>query len=386
MSNYHPSYVDDVPVKISERYKPPPEISLPNKLVQCLHKCSKSDDSTSYDFGLEKKILCKTLEWKNIQIKEKNERQERIRLRDQERLRKIEAEHKQKLNQVSYPSTDDLNSMSDEENETTPQKIEPRIQKQQNFDSILVPTVILRDSPVTVSANPNGFKKTHQKKHSSGKIDYSYFENANSNPFDNMEMKTINDLDILAEIWKPKMTSDVSNLERDNSSESDSDKTVNNNSRMQEQPINYPVQSQPQQNYGNFYNYPGNFQAGQYNYYQQQQNYQQFYPNSNQSQTYAPQFTYPSNYQQNINNNTIISDNIVNKDVYNYASPYYQQMAQPKLEQEQISQSKSKSVPDIVKELNDELNNCEMRRVRNNSQTVQARKDDGESLCGIFSA
>jgi hypothetical protein len=270
---------------------------------------------------------------------------------------------------------------SDEELETIAHKVksvvpeEPKIQ--QKFDSILVPTVIMRDSPITLPGNPStiGIKKTHQKKHSSGKIDFSYFENSNSNPFDNMEMKTMNDLDILAEILKPTMISEQ-NLERDNSSESDSDKTVNNNTKKEPQQIQHHFQQQQQQNYGNFYNYP----PGQYNYYQQQ-NYQ-FYPpssqnhNQSQNQTYAPQFTYqPSHYQQNINNNTIISDNSVNS----YGIPYYQQMAQPKLEQEQISSCKSKSVPDIVKELNDELNNCEKRRVRNNSQTVQSREhEDGE--------
>lgn len=258
------SYIDGVPVKISERYKPPPKISLPQKIVQCLAEChNAADDRPSpadeYDFQAEHNHQRQAAAWKNARREERYARRQRQHQRQVDRQREHDERQKQKLTAVSYPSADELSSGDDDEDttnndaddartednhsttaatsslattssglttaETTPQshQEEPpssnQSHQQPRFDTILMPTImpLVGGHP---ARNPSDSNWSFAAKlaadreaapSSTGtaaggstvswsKINWSDFENDTSSPFDNIELKSINDLDILAQV------------------------------------------------------------------------------------------------------------------------------------------------------------------------------------------
>uniref|UniRef100_A0A182NZF3 UBA domain-containing protein n=1 Tax=Anopheles epiroticus TaxID=199890 RepID=A0A182NZF3_9DIPT len=272
MSHSPPNYMDGVPVKISERFKPPPKIVLPQGVVNRLNQYDVGQvlHDSCYDGELEDTVLKRITEWKAVKERERYERKVRLQIREQERVRMIEAEQKRKLNQISYPNTDELSSASDdndvegegpaaarvvangsdddyeeENDESAPSgSSDERTTQAKPFDhmsqlsSILVPTVIRDTVPSAVdapasypnllakatnttttttiipktemAASPNttfgGNNNYNNNNNNYNKINYSDFENDTSSPFDNMELRTINDLDILAQVLKQNAT------------------------------------------------------------------------------------------------------------------------------------------------------------------------------------
>lgn len=243
MSQSPPNYMDGVPVKISERFKPPPKITLPqsviNRLAQVEHGGALRA-AIGYEFELEETVLKRITEWRAVKEKERNDRDERIRLKEQERARLTDEVQKRKLNQISYPNTNDLSSASEGEDEASEENdeslpsgsSEEQVHKNQTpvvvssgavqhshmnmFDTILMPTVLPEVAAAMISATdkiidsgtPLNFsipKNTNFLNNNNSivynKINYSDFENDTSSPFDNMELKTINDLDILAQVY-----------------------------------------------------------------------------------------------------------------------------------------------------------------------------------------
>lgn len=181
--------MDDVPMFITRKLYPPPEVDIPEDLVQIFNKDSNelSSDSQSYDFTLENYVCTKISEWvRNTEI-EKMNRDERIRVRELEKARENEERHKQLLTAVQY---DDLSSGEDEDI-PEPAEIKTVLQPQShiNFDTILQPTIV--PSQVNNSSPATSCSKL---------LNYSDFETIESSPFDNVELKTINDLDILAQV------------------------------------------------------------------------------------------------------------------------------------------------------------------------------------------
>uniref|UniRef100_A0A182M2L9 UBA domain-containing protein n=1 Tax=Anopheles culicifacies TaxID=139723 RepID=A0A182M2L9_9DIPT len=312
MSHSPPSYMDGVPVKISERFKPPPKIVLPQGVVNRLNQYDVGQvlHDSCYDGDLEDTVLKRITEWKAIKERERYERKARLQAKEQERMRVIEQEQKRKLNQISYPNTDELSSASDdndpdhdepsvvratngsdddyeeENDESAPSgSSDERTNNAKPFDhmsqlsSILVPTVIRDTVPSAVDAlasYPNVLVKTtiipktahsdlavppnatfgsnnNNNNNNYNKINYSDFENDTSSPFDNMELRTINDLDILAQVLKQNttLTSPVNEVEKQEPQDS--------NERPKEQPQSVlpstvvqpteqqPLQEQPQQ-------------------------------------------------------------------------------------------------------------------------------------------
>jgi hypothetical protein len=176
----------------------------------------------------------------------------------------------------------------------------------------------------------------------------------------------MNEMEVLAQILKSTaVESDENALERNNSSESENSEprnNVNNNSDVDHQQQVTPAvqaiqEQQPNYNYNNYYNYPATVGTQYYNnanyatptHHHQQ--HPQLYPQA------ANHFYYTKNYAVNFNH-------VAN----NNATPVTTTencLTSDKMEN--IS-NKSKSVPDIVKELNDELDNSERRRIRNYSQ------------------
>lgn len=365
MSYSTPNYTDGVPIKISEKHKPPPAIHLPTKIIQTLAKTEVPVAFEDYNFDLERKIISKTSEWINWRAREKSERQERIHQRELTRLKQIEDEQKQKLNQVSYPSSDEedeeLADKANSSREDQPQIIpNEKPFSPTNFNTILMPTQALQDQyPIHV-------KKSHRRyaSNSSNKIDFSFFE-SDTSPFDNLEMKSMNEMELLAQVLGSSSKADASepsNLERNSSSESESsDHQRNNNNDMadpdppqeieQKQQPGTAVHAPPMYNY---YGMRGASPAyGGYGYGASAATSTQTLLNFSQM-NHQNQFHYPQNYAVNygynnamvINNNTIVNGTNEKVD----------------------TNSKSRSVPSILKELNDELNNSERRRIRNNSQ------------------
>lgn len=365
MSYSPPNYTDGVPIKISEKYKPPPAITLPTKLIQQLARTEVPVAFEDYNFDLEHKIISKTSEWIHWRARERSERQERIQKREIARLKQIEDEQKQKLNQVSYPSTDEISSCDEDEELSNEAKNHPlqiipneKPFSPTNFNTILMPTQALQD-PISV-------KKAHRRyaSNSSNKIDFSFFE-SDTSPFDHLEMKSMNEMEVLAQVLGSSTNATEVTLERNNSSESESsDHQKNNNNEAPQEPQqqHQPQPQSYQQNYvPNLYNNCNYYgmsapNPSYYSSYGAATNATATQPLSNYG-SHQNQFLYPQNYAVNFNYNNYNVPIVNNNNTIDNATG-------DKME----ASSKSKSVPSILKELNDELNNSQRRRTRNNSQ------------------
>ncbi|XP_052902959.1 probable serine/threonine-protein kinase nek3 [Anopheles moucheti] len=303
MSHSPPNYMDGVPVKISERFKPPPKIVLPQGVVNRLNQYDVGQvmHDSCYDGELEDTVLKRITEWKAVKERDRYERKARLQAKEHERMRVIEQEQKRKLNQISYPNTDELSSASDdndpdgeghttartingseddyeeENDESAPSGSSDERTNAKPFDhmsqlsSILVPTVIRDTVPSAVdapAAYPNVLVKAtiipkttqsdmamppnatfgsnnNNNNNNYNKINYSDFENDTSSPFDNMELRTINDLAILAQVLKQNttLTSPVNEVEKPEPHESIETKE-------QTQPVSVPTavhSSEPRQ-------------------------------------------------------------------------------------------------------------------------------------------
>lgn len=516
MSQSPPNYMDGVPVKISERFKPPPKITLPQSVINRLAQVESGSGTlrratTSYDFELEATVLKRLTEWRAAKEKERYDREERIRLKEQERVRLAEEEQKRKLNQISYPNTDDLSSASEGEEEASDEEendesspsgsSEERIRQTQTssvvsssavqlshmnkFDTILMPTVlpdvatsaIVSTEKVIDSGTPLNFsipKNTNLLNNNNSmynKINYSDFENDTSSPFDNMELKTINDLDILAQVYNL----DISNSGSERSpNENDAKATeepgkshiknqANEVSAEQTSTVTaqHPLGYQSQSQYPLAAQYPpGSGQEAQVNDYYKSYNsyhynYAQFAPSSATSNAsyVSPDSRFLSQYQstagtsyqqpppvqsqyQPFNHQTLgssynyfpytSSSNSAAATQSTYANAYFYnssnyghqpsqptasynysahanpavtaetppagsvQGAESSTNAEEASsssiRSKSRSVPDIVRQLDEEVKDSAQRRTRNNSQSVADNshkdedKDTGKSV------
>lgn len=363
MSNSPPNYTDGVPIKISEKYKPPPTVYLPTKIIQQLAKAEVPVAFEDYNFDLEHKIISKTSEWLNWRARDRSERQERIRVRELARLKQIEDEQKQKLNQVSYPSTDEISSCDEDEEPPTASQENIPIEKPfspTNFNTILMPTQALQD--------PIAIKKAHRRyaSNSSNKIDFSFFE-SDTSPFDHLEMKSMNEMEVLAQVLGSSAkgeASEIGSFERNSSSESESSEHQRNNNNLvtkSMREVQQAVEHQPHQ-------YQQSFVPPVYNNYYGAQGVTPTYYSYgavNATETSASyshvnhqnQFLYPQNYAVNYDYNYRAAANN-NNTIVNGIS-----------EKTDVITSKSRSVPSLLKELNDELNNCQRRRIRNNSQS-----------------
>lgn len=478
-------------MKISEHFKPPPKITLPqsvlNRLAQVDSGRRLQSTTANYDFELESTVLKRLSEWRVAKEKERYERDERVRVKELERTRLAEEEQKRKLNQISYPNTDDLSSasegeVSDEENdESSPSgSSEERLRENNTtsvvssmaghlnkFDTILMPTVlpdvatsaIVSTEKMIDSNTPLNFsipKNTNLLNNNNSiysKINYSDFENDTSSPFDNMELKTINDLDILAQVYNLDICNSGSERSPGESNESDTKMKENHEETMfknqtTESSVGQKESVTPQQPYQVQSQYPSaaysqnsgqvnqtsdyykSFSSYHYNYgqfvpssaasdasfmpvdsrffgqytspagtsYQQpvQSQYHQpysqgpvgsynYYPYTSSSNASATQSTYanayfynsayghqsPSthNYNYSGHTNTATAAEVPSAGYIQGASgsePFNPEAA----EEPSSMKSKSKSVPDIVRQLDEEVKDSALRRTRNNSQSV----------------
>ncbi|XP_018338438.1 PREDICTED: uncharacterized protein LOC108746273 isoform X2 [Trachymyrmex septentrionalis] len=161
------SYMDGVHVKIAEAYKPPRKIGLPVAYNNRLPDISK----LTYDFSLEKSVLEKMSEWRKVRQAYSKARQARLK------------EKKKKEREETPPSPPPLDCV-----------------KQLPINAPPAPeTTILTPQPLSPPANDF---QDHVK--INGGLDFADFDNDTSSPFDNMELKTINDMEELAQVLQPR--------------------------------------------------------------------------------------------------------------------------------------------------------------------------------------
>ncbi|KYN06646.1 PREDICTED: uncharacterized protein LOC108782815 [Cyphomyrmex costatus] len=161
------SYMDGVHVKIAEAYKPPRKIGLPVAYNNRLPDVSK----LMYDFNLEKSVLEKMCEWRKARQAYSKARQTRLK------------EKKKKEKEETPSSPPPLDCVKH-----LPINASPAPE-----------AAILMPQPLSPPANDF---QDHVK--TNGGLDFADFDNDTSSPFDNMELKTINDMEELAQVLQPR--------------------------------------------------------------------------------------------------------------------------------------------------------------------------------------
>lgn len=443
MSQNHFNYMSGVPVKIAENYKPPKKLALTQSVSQRLSTSSSITtqilERCTYDFGLEQTVSAKMSEWQRVRERENCDRKDRMRSYQQERQCLFDAKQKQILTAVSYPSTDDLSSDEDGDDSghgtssdasksavsvptstATPQSKGPpqQFSPPNYFNSILVPTVMPGQEKTSVKQNVTSAKSPHYSK-----FNFHEFENDTSSPFDSVELKTINDLDILAEVWNTSVAiNNTNSSSKDNTptGEDDTAATASSSSLSNNASVNQSSELHtqlPNQVYLNQTQNSNRFQAATMNAQHDQTNCtpmnhsnvkttttttipsiptaNRFYTNQiHYNHHIEPNQSYPLANQTfnhtTINNNPSYTIGQHSYVASNYVSPTYAEQTTvmamsnhntattnsmygdktviPTTNSIQ-TKSKSKSVPDIMQEINTEIQNSQGRRVRNISQS-----------------
>ncbi|XP_066246583.1 ubiquitin-associated protein 1 [Euwallacea similis] len=222
MSN---SYVDDIKVKISEKYKPPCRISQPMSYSQHLTLSKQLQDNLpTYEFHLEKMILGTvrvSASYKDVL----EERKRRLSLAREEFNKKLEQEKSEKLEKEQAEK-----ELLEKTNRESPAKIELESQNSfidptfsyggtypsnqnkssQNSNYITKNGILM---PIPISNNHSSYAKTflnsantfpseNVTKSITKEFNLSDFESDTSSPFDNMELKTLNDFEELQKVLK----------------------------------------------------------------------------------------------------------------------------------------------------------------------------------------
>lgn len=432
MSQNHFNYMNGVPVKIAENYKPPQKLALNQSVAQRLASASSVTtqllDTSTYDFSLERTVLAKMSEWQHVRHRDNCDRKERLRLHQKERQQQLEAKQKQMLTAVSYPSTDDLSSDDDDGDDSGHGTASDASKSAVTMKPMTIPTVSKTTGPQQQFSPPNAFDNilvptvmgdsmrnvtTTNKMHA--KINLQEFENDTSSPFDNIELKTINDLDILAEVWNTSVA--INNTEKNSTNQNKNAETptvATKTVAQQPQPQSQPQPQQPQINSmpvnQNAFNHvtatTSNIQSAAVNnsIYNHSTAMMSSTSNPNSNNFYQTRSNQMHFYNATINNNpstsvsassyTIVPNQYMSSN--NYFNPIHNEqttttigMAMPtsyatinnsiynndrtvittNATNATNANSKSKSVPDIIQEINTELENSQGKRNRNNSQS-----------------
>lgn len=238
-------FMDGVPVKISEKYKRPPRIELPYTVNECPIRAQNAVDSANYCTTFESNVLAKLKELRSAKETKKNERRHRLQLLEEAKQKKLDAiavaEDEQRLKQlsvseVSYPSTEEISALSPDEkaektcdipaitdntNETTinDAKFPVCSNPTDSQMNILQPVQVkcnyqennsLMDDPIS---DPLQNLRLHSKvkavpySRNVEALTFRDFENDTSSPFDNVELKTINEMELLAQVLQSQLES-----------------------------------------------------------------------------------------------------------------------------------------------------------------------------------
>ncbi|XP_044258833.1 uncharacterized protein LOC123007534 [Tribolium madens] len=275
-------YMDGVRVKISEKYKPPPRIGLAMSYAQRLSLNKQIQDTIPhYEFVLEKTVIEKMKEWRtarSVMFQQLNERLEKAR---EERKRQDELNDYQLEEEIEVSTP----SQCYQQNQSMLMPIKA------TYSTILTPASQTDKSPFNISD----------------------FEADTSSPFDNMELKSINDLEELAQVLKGE----------------------------ESKPVNYSTPS---------------------------------------STNLAYPMVGPSNYTYSIPSSTsyVPSSLYSNHNGYYYPPETIQAYNPPYQPETKYSCSPQdyKSIPDIMKTLQNELDNTHIDNTRNRTDVFPKRSDD----------
>ncbi|KAL3276659.1 hypothetical protein HHI36_012029 [Cryptolaemus montrouzieri] len=188
--------MDAVKVKISEEYKPPPKINMLMTHTQRLTFNKQIEENLpKYDFSMENNVLQKIREWKCNRTLNEKQRQMRLQtIKDKE-----EAEEKETEEETS-PESNDVPSTS-YENETIISSVGPNYTYS---NGMLLPTQVTNYSssilqPIPLKSDNQNFSNSLEIK---SPFNISEFEADTSSPFDNVALKSINDVEELAKVLK----------------------------------------------------------------------------------------------------------------------------------------------------------------------------------------
>lgn len=196
------SYTDNIKVKISEKYKPPPRINLVISYDQRLKLNKQTQDNIpTYNFSMETYVIEKMREWKENKLLFFKQRQSKLQLKRQkfearkELAKNVEDSQSDSLCTVSHFATSSgisgilRNDLSDIKQIPKSYILTPT-QASTSYSTILKPTQLHN------YGNQISQKELDRK----SSINLADFENDTSSPFDNMELKSINDLEELAQV------------------------------------------------------------------------------------------------------------------------------------------------------------------------------------------
>ncbi|XP_011560683.3 uncharacterized protein LOC105390982 [Plutella xylostella] len=450
-------FIEGVPVKISEKYIRPPKIELPYSVSECGVRARKVLDSTQgHCCTFEQNVLAKLQELRSAKKTKKNERQHRLQLLKEEKQKKLDAiaaaEAEERLKQlsvseVSYPSTEEISEISPDDkadkncdttltqDQTTEVPSEPNInnepvhpscsQPSEPDPSILQPTLVqphyqasnLLDDPdplmeykmknkaVQIPHYNPSFAKHHMET-----LTYKDFENDTSSPFDNVELKTINDMELLAQVLQNQMQSGTNcPVPQQYVPEQAYTGVPNCSSQAQMEGIPYIPNAyveQPIQGADIMYTSPQHYAMGN-GYYVPVDNCENAVPVDNVNmympnyQYYIPANPYPSTayYSQPVTETDV---NAMSSDPTYIPQPYYFGYPQAPLQYQPNAyslpsqsveatqnpssttvntvKSRSRSVPDIVKELNEEIASAKLRAKERSYNASPAPKETLERL------
>ncbi|KAJ8714762.1 hypothetical protein PYW07_002987 [Mythimna separata] len=414
-------FMDGVPVKISERYKRPLRFDLPYTVNECPIRAQNVVDNANYSCTFEKNVLAKLKELRNAKETKKNERRHRLQLRQEAEQKRLDAiaaaEDEERLKQlsvseVSYPSTDDISPLSADDRadkncdnvakvDNTPNHADvstninyhtPSIVADSQLN-ILQPTLVkayqqensLLDDPDPLQNLKMNTKITRIAHNPNiDTLTFRDFENDTSSPFDNVELKTINDMELLAQVLQDQKESTTSCHPQAGYTPEHGYTMPNCVSQPHVDGVTYlpaTYLEQPMQNtnmmYGSPQHYPmsngyyiptDNDTANMY-----MQNYQYYItpnPYPAVDQYYSNQLPTTSGEMSNVSNGSYIPQPYyfqyphvpVTYQPGNAPEPYQMVVQNENVDQNQAAagpqasvKSRSRSVPDIVRELNDEL-------------------------------
>lgn len=201
------SYMDGIAVKISEHYKPPPRISLPITYAQRLSLNKQIQDNIpNYNFILETNVKEQIGALKNARNCITQRSQKRCELIKEERQRREELRQTEiEVKEQEVLNSEIINTSTVTQTISNSLFIAPETSQPYTSNSgILVPTQvssysnILTPIPLKYSVTASGNFNCNPTDRSPFNI--SDFEADTSSPFDNMELKTLNDMEELAQV------------------------------------------------------------------------------------------------------------------------------------------------------------------------------------------
>lgn len=445
------NFAEGVDLKVADKYRVPPPIPLPRDVISLVcsdhykQLAAAADPETEYNFNLERNVIQKIDEWQRVHEQTEHDRQEGLRARDIERRQLIEQQQKQLLNQVSYPSTEDLSSDAEETTTTTTgdakcqegdSSEKPKVAEvplattarriQTDFSTILQPTVVPEytqsggagqkaPSSITEDGSSNSrssnFMPLSNSQSRGNGINYSDWESDNYSPFDRMELKSINDLDILAQVLQktqlngnkeetkpleespPPPSPPSSPVAAATAVETAIASVVELNQESSSHQWLSNSHSPPANSAETFTTFPNYSQAtntmvtsSSQDYGQQQQHYS-YYSGNPHHHHYPSNIppTYSNNYVPQYSANYPYPTTTSSPMQHPMASAYFTAATEEQVPVEITSssgsllRSRSKSVPDIVNELEQEVKASEQRRrVRMYSQSGKGVNGGGE--------